>query len=94
MKKNDAAHATAKFVFIVWRGARALRGGRSDVECKRERTIIAKTKQYLEESKSLKVAIEELESLLGPDDTDVDFRRQRISFPMEDYVWWVSGEKT
>ena len=40
-----------------------------------DRTIIAKTKQYLEESESLKVEIEELESLLGPDDTDVDFRR-------------------
>ena len=41
----------------------------------RDRTIIAKTKQYLEESKNLKVEIEELESLLGPDDTDVSFRR-------------------
>ena len=36
---------------------------------------LQKTKQYLEESKSLKVGTEELESLLGPDDTDVDFRR-------------------
>ena len=35
----------------------------------RDRTIIAKAMQYLEESKSLKVEIEELESLLGPDDT-------------------------
>ena len=34
----------------------------------RDRTIIAKTKQYLEESKRSKVEIEELESLLGPDD--------------------------
>ena len=41
----------------------------------RDRTIIAKTNQYLEESKSLKVEIEELESLLGLGDTDVDFRR-------------------
>ena len=41
----------------------------------RDRTVIARTKQYLEESKSLKVEIEELGSLLGPDDTDVDFRR-------------------
>ena len=41
----------------------------------RDRTVIAKTKHYLEERKSLKVEIEELESLLGPDDTDVDFRR-------------------
>ena len=42
----------------------------------RDRTIIAKTKRYLEESKSLKVEIEELDSLLGPDDTEVDFRRK------------------
>ena len=42
----------------------------------RDRTTTAKTKQYLEESKdSLKVEIEELESLLGVDDTEVDFRR-------------------
>ena len=37
--------------------------------------FIARTKQYLEESKSLKVEVEELESLLGPDDSDVDFRQ-------------------
>ena len=43
----------------------------------RDRTIIAKTKQYLEERKSLKVEIEELESLVGPEDTDVYFRRIR-----------------
>ena len=41
----------------------------------RDRTIIAKTNQYLEERKSSKVEIEELESLLGPDDKDVDVRR-------------------
>ena len=41
----------------------------------RDRTVIAKTKQYLEESKSLKEEIEQLEPLLGPDDTNVDFRR-------------------
>ena len=41
----------------------------------RDRTVIARTKQYLEENKSLKVEVEELESLLGPDDSDVDFRR-------------------
>ena len=39
----------------------------------RERTIIARTKQYLEESYS--VEVEELEDLLGPDDVDVDFRK-------------------
>ena len=36
----------------------------------RDRTAIARTKQHLEESKSLKVEVEELESLL-----EVDFRR-------------------
>ena len=41
----------------------------------RDRTVIAKTKQYLEEIKSLKVGTGELESLLGPDDTEVDSRR-------------------
>ena len=35
------------------------------------------TEQYLEESKSLKLEIEELESLLGPDDSDVDFRDKK-----------------
>ena len=40
----------------------------------RDRTVIAKTKQYLEESQSLKVEVEELEPLLGPDDSDVDVR--------------------
>ena len=41
----------------------------------RERTIIARTKKYLEESYSVKVEVEELEDLLGLDDADVDFRR-------------------
>ena len=41
----------------------------------RDRTVVARTKQYLEESKSKKVEFEELESLLGPEDSDVDFRR-------------------
>ena len=40
----------------------------------RERVVIAKTKRYLEESESVKVEIEELESQLGPDETHVDFR--------------------
>ena len=44
------------------------------MECARQNGH-CKTKQYLKESESLKVEIEELESLLGPDDTDVDFRR-------------------
>ena len=42
------------------------------MECERDRSIIARTKQYQEDRKNLKVEIEELESLLGPDDTDVD----------------------
>ena len=37
-------------------------------------TVIARTKRYLEVSQNMKVEIEELESLLGPDDSDVDFR--------------------
>ena len=41
----------------------------------RDRTVIVKTKQYKEESHSMKVEVEELESLLGPEDPDVDFRR-------------------
>ena len=41
----------------------------------RERTIIAKTKQYLEESYSVEVEVEELEDMLGPEDVDVDFTR-------------------
>ena len=41
----------------------------------RERTIIARTKQHLERSYSVKVRVEELAELLGPEDFDVDFRR-------------------
>ena len=33
LTKNDAAHATANFVFFVWRGAGAFRGGAADLEC-------------------------------------------------------------
>ena len=40
-----------------------------------DRTVIARTKQYLEKSDSMKVEVEELESLLGPEDSEVDFRR-------------------
>ena len=40
----------------------------------KERTIIARPKQYLEENYSVKVEVEELEDLLGPDDVDVDVR--------------------
>ena len=41
----------------------------------REGTIIVITTQFLEESSSMKVEVGELETLLGPDDIDVDFRR-------------------
>ena len=41
----------------------------------RERTIIARTKEYLERSYSVKMRVEELEGLLGPEDVDVDLRR-------------------
>ena len=41
----------------------------------KERTLIARTKQLLERSCSVKVQVEELEDLLGPEDVDVDFRR-------------------
>ena len=41
----------------------------------RERTIIARTKQYLERSFSVKVQVEASEALLGPEDVDVDLRR-------------------
>ena len=40
----------------------------------KERTLIARTKQFLERSHSVKVQVEEFEDLLGPDDVDVDFR--------------------
>ena len=41
----------------------------------REGTIIARTRQYLERSFSVKVQVEALEALLGPDDVDADLRR-------------------
>ena len=41
----------------------------------RGRTIIARTTQFLERSHSVKVQVEALEDLLGPEDVDVDFKR-------------------
>ena len=41
----------------------------------RERTNIARTKQNLERSFSVKLQVEAFEDLLGPDDVDVDLRR-------------------
>ena len=40
-----------------------------------ERTNIARMKQYLERSFSVKVRVEELEGMLGPEEVGVDFRR-------------------
>ena len=39
----------------------------------RDRTVIASTKQYPEKSDGMKVEVEELEFLLGPEDSEVDF---------------------
>ena len=36
---------------------------------------LARTKRHLEESGSIKVGVEELESLLGPEDSEVNLRR-------------------
>ena len=41
----------------------------------RDRTIIARTKQFLERCFSVKVQVEALEALLGPEDVHVDLRR-------------------
>ena len=41
----------------------------------RDRTVIEKTKQYFEESYSMHVEVKDLESLLGPEDSQVDFGR-------------------
>ena len=41
----------------------------------RDRAAFARTKRCLEVGQNTKVEIQELESLLGPDDMDVDFRR-------------------
>ena len=40
----------------------------------RDRRIIAKMEQYLNDSGNVKVEIEELELLLGPEDLQVDLR--------------------
>ena len=39
----------------------------------RDRSVIARMEQYLNQSDSMRVEIEELESLLGPEDSEVDF---------------------
>ena len=41
----------------------------------RERTIIARIKQHLGRSFSVKVQVDASEDLLGPDDVEVDLRR-------------------
>ena len=40
----------------------------------RDRTVTARMEQYLNESDSLKEEVEELELLLGPEDSEVDLR--------------------
>ena len=40
----------------------------------RHRTVIARMKQHLARGDSMKVEVKELESLLGPGDSEVDFR--------------------
>ena len=40
----------------------------------RDRVVIARMERYLNESDSMKVAVEELKLLLGPADSDVDLR--------------------
>ena len=41
----------------------------------RDRAVIARMSQYQDDSESLKVEDEELELLLGPEDSDVDLRQ-------------------
>ena len=73
-KKNDTAYTSAEFVqsFEGEQGSYEVEGQGWSA---RERTFIARTKQYLEESYSVKVKVEELGGLLGPEDAHVDFRR-------------------
>ena len=56
----------------------------------KERTIIARTKQYMEESHSVKVEVEELED---QDDVDVDFRRiLKKARGCETFEWIPGGQ--
>ena len=41
----------------------------------RGRSVVARMEQYLEKSDSMRIVIEELESLLGPEDSEVDLRQ-------------------
>ena len=41
----------------------------------RDRTVIARMEQYLDENDNMRVEIEELEFLLGPEDSEVDLRQ-------------------
>ena len=41
----------------------------------RDRTVIARMEQYLNENDNARVEIEELESLLGPEHSEMDFRQ-------------------
>ena len=73
-KKNDTAYTLQNSYTSFEREQGSYEGEGRGLNA-RERTIIARTKQYLESSYSVKVRVEELEELLGPEDVDVDFRR-------------------
>ena len=49
----------------------------------RDRAVIAKTEQYLEESYSMKVEVEELESL----EKNADYAAAKSSLPMSEKQW-------
>ena len=64
----------------------------------KERTLIARTQQFLERSHSVKVQVEELQDQFGPEDLDVDFRRilkeardERGRKMVWAISWWPSG---
>ena len=73
-KKDDTAYTmqNSHTSFVRGHGRYEEEGRRCNA---RERTIIARTRQYLERSYSVKAQVEELEALLGPEDVDVDLRR-------------------
>ena len=74
-KKYDSACTDAKIRTPPLEGSREVTKKKEEDGNARGRTIIAGTKQYLERSFSVKVQVEALEALLGPEDVDVDLRR-------------------
>ena len=73
-KKDDAACTCAEFVRL-FEGEQGIYEEEGRGWNARERTIIARTSQFLERSHSVKARFEELQDLLGPEDVDVDLRR-------------------